>query len=101
VVPSSVAGASPLLVSILGALAIAVASIYLAHGFSRRTTIAVVSTLITLTLSAFLAAAAVSLARLFGSGTEEASYLQLGLLKQVNLRGLLLEIGRASCRERG
>src|SRR5436309_2318236 len=90
VVPSIVAGASPLFVSILGALAIAVASIYLAHGFSRRTTIAVASTLITLTLSAFLAAAAVSLARLFGSGTEEASYLQLGLLKQVNLRGLLL-----------
>lgn len=90
VVPSIVGGASPLLVSVLGALVIAVASIYLAHGFSRRTTIAVASTLIMLTLSAVLAAVAVSLARLFGSGTEEASYLQLGLLRQVNLRGLLL-----------
>ncbi|TMJ06688.1 MAG: YibE/F family protein [Bacillati bacterium ANGP1] len=90
VVPGILSGASPLLVSVLGALVIAVASIYLAHGFSRRTSIAVASTLITLTLSAFLAAAAVSVARLFGSGTEEAFYLQLGLLKQVNLRGLLL-----------
>ncbi len=90
VVPGILSGASPLVVSVLGALAIAVASIYLAHGFSRRTSIAVASTLITLTLSAFLAAAAVSVARLFGSGTEEAFYLQLGLLKQVNLRGLLL-----------
>jgi uncharacterized membrane protein len=90
VVPGILSGASPLVVSVLGALAIAVASIYLAHGFSRRTSIAVASTLITLMLSAFLAAAAVSVARLFGSGTEEAFYLQLGLLKQVNLRGLLL-----------
>src|SRR2546425_13351513 len=70
VVPGILSGASPLLVSVLGALVIAVASIYLAHGFSRRTSIAVASTLITLTLSAFLAAAAVSVARLFGSGTE-------------------------------
>jgi uncharacterized membrane protein len=89
IVPRILAGDNPLVISISGALVIAFVSIYLAHGFNRRTTIAVISTLITLGIAAALAIAFVSLASLFGAGSEEAFYLQLGL-QVVNLRGLLL-----------
>jgi uncharacterized membrane protein len=89
IVPRILAGENPLVISVGGALVIAFVSIYLAHGFNRRTTIAVISTLITLGIAATLAIAFVSLASLFGAGSEEAFYLQLGL-QVVNLRGLLL-----------
>jgi uncharacterized membrane protein len=90
VVPQIVAGANPMVVTMVAAGVIAVASIYLAHGFHVRTTVAVVSTVLTLAIAAGLAMAFVSFARLFGGGKEEAFYLQLGLLQDVNLRGLLL-----------
>lgn len=90
VVPRILAGENPLLVSLLGALVIGLVSIYFAHGFSRRTSVAVVATLLTLGLSAGLAVAFVALARLFGGGTEEAIYLQFGLQQTLNLQGLLL-----------
>lgn len=90
VVPQILAGANPLVISLLGALAIALVSIYLAHGFSRRTSVALAGTLITLGLAAGLAIAFVRLAGLSGAGSEEAFYLQLGPLETLNLRGLLL-----------
>lgn len=90
VVPRILAGENPLLVSLLGALVIGLVSIYFAHGFSRRTSVAVVATLLTLGLSAGLAVAFVALARLFGGGTEEAIYVQFGLQQTLNLQGLLL-----------
>lgn len=90
VVPQILAGRSPLATSVAGALIIAITSIYLAHGVNRRTSVAVVGTLITLALAGALSVAFVSVARLFGAGTEEAFYLQLGPLEQLNLRGLLL-----------
>ncbi|MEA3249625.1 MAG: YibE/F family protein [Patescibacteria group bacterium] len=89
VVPSILDGKNPLIVSLIGALAIAVFSLFLAHGFNRRTGIALLATLATLAIAAVLAVAFVSLARLTGFGSEEAFYLKLGL-GEINLRGLLL-----------
>jgi uncharacterized membrane protein len=90
VVPQIVAGANPLAVTLLGAVAIALVSIYLAHGMSRRTTVALAGTLLTLGIAAASAIAFVAMARLSGAGSEEAIYLQIGYLETVNLRGLLL-----------
>ncbi|HEV8340469.1 MAG TPA: YibE/F family protein [bacterium] len=90
IVPRILAGQNPLAISLAGAFVIALLSIFLAHGLSRRTTIALVSTLLALAIGAFLSAFFVSLTRLFGVGTEEAFYLQLGPLEKLNLRGLLL-----------
>ncbi|MDR7502234.1 MAG: YibE/F family protein, partial [Armatimonadota bacterium] len=89
IVPQILAGRPPLLVSLAGALLIACTSIYLAHGVSRRTTVALAGTLATLALAGGLAVVAVSLTRLFGLGSEEALYLQAPL-EGLNLRGLLL-----------
>ena len=50
VVPQIAAGHNPLLISLVGALVIALTSIYLSHGFNKRTSIALVGMLITLGL---------------------------------------------------
>lgn len=90
VVPQIISGSNPLVISLVGAVGIAFTSLYLAHGFNRRTSIALVSTIITLSLSTVLAVAFVYFGKLFGMGTEESVFLQSGMLEQVNLRGLLL-----------
>ncbi|MEK7569907.1 MAG: YibE/F family protein [Patescibacteria group bacterium] len=90
IIPRILNGSSPLGMSLVGAVIIAVISLYVAHGFNRRTSIALGSTLITLGLAAGLALLFVSLAKLSGVGTEEAFYLQFGALENLNLKGLLL-----------
>ena len=90
VIPRIVAGSDPLLVSLLGAVVIACTSLYLAHGFSKRTSVALLSTLVTLGISTLLALLFVHAGKLFGMGSEESMFLQMGALGAVNLRGLLL-----------
>lgn len=90
IVPAIISGSNPLLVSLVGALIIAFSSIYLAHGFNLRTSIAVGSTLVTLIIAWVLAITFVGLGKLYGLGSEEAFYLQLAPVEQLNLRGLLL-----------
>jgi len=88
VIPGIVAGGNPLLVSFGGAVAIAMIAIYLSHGFSKRTTLAVLSTLFTLCLSLLMAVLSVRFATLFGMGSEETVYLSS--FGNFDLRGLLL-----------
>lgn len=90
VMPRIMAGADPLLTSVIGAVVIAIISLYMAHGFSKRTGVALLSTIITLGLATGLATLFVSLAKLTGLGTEEAFYLQAGAINTINVRGLLL-----------
>ena len=90
VVPKIIAGNNPLVISLIGSICIAFTSLYLAHGWNRRTTIALISTMITLVLSTVFAVVFVHFGKLFGMGTEESVFLQAGVLEQVNLRGLLL-----------
>ncbi len=90
IIPYVAGGGSPLLACIAGALVIVLVSLYLAHGFNRRTTIALVGTLATLALAVAGAYLSVTFARLFGIGTEEVVSLQLGPLAGVDFRGLLL-----------
>ncbi len=90
IIPRIVSGQNPLMISLLGAVIIATTSIYLAHGYSKRTTIALLATLITLSFAAIASYIFVYFSKLSGTGSEEALFLQGGLLKNVNLRGLLL-----------
>jgi uncharacterized membrane protein len=77
VLPGLLAEDSPTLVSLVGSAAIMFVVLYLAHGFSARTTTALVGTLFGLTLVAVLGSAAVSAARLIGLTSEETQRLQL------------------------
>ncbi|WP_346619115.1 YibE/F family protein [Blastococcus montanus] len=66
---------SPALVSLVGSAAIMFVVLYLAHGFSARTTTALVGTLFGLTLVAVLGSLAVAAARLTGLTNEETTTL--------------------------
>ena len=90
VIPSILAGHDPLFVSLLGCAAIAFTSLYLAHGFSKRTSVALLSTLLTLGISTIVAVVFVNITRLLGMGSEESQFIQLSQLQDLDLRGLLL-----------
>ena len=90
IVPQILGGGNPFHATLIGTFAIAALSLYLAHGFNKRTSIAFAGTLITLVLSALFAALAVSLARMNGFGNEQSLYLQNGDFGAIDLRGLLL-----------
>ncbi len=88
-IPSILAGNSPILTSFLGSIVIAGITFYLAHGFKKRTTLALISTLITLVLAFILSFVAVELLSLFGTGSEDALSLTFNN-PGINLKGLLL-----------
>lgn len=90
IVPGVIAGKSPLLMSYTGAIGILLSSLYIAHGFTRRTSLAVVSTVITLHLALGLSFVAVELSKLMGMGSDDATSLAFGALANVDLKGLLL-----------
>lgn len=89
IVPQILAGADPLLVSIEGSLVIMFVTIYLAHGVSKRTTSAVISTFISLTLVGILAFIFVKIFHLTGLGDENSYLLQMRAAN-INPQGLLL-----------
>ncbi len=90
IIPNLVDGQNPLLITFAGAILIILVSMYLAHGISRKTTVAVVSTFATLATAIILALWFVSWSKLFGLGSEESFFLQLGSFDKIDLRGLLL-----------
>jgi uncharacterized membrane protein len=66
-------------------------SLYLAHGFNKRTTISMVSTVFTILITLFIAGWAVDFAFLTGFGSDDAFHLKgNGITNNLNLRGLLL-----------
>lgn len=90
-VPQVLSGAPPLTTAFIAALGIATVSLFLAHGIYLRTTVAFLSTLMTIGLSLALSHIVVASTRLSGLGTEEAFYLQyVGDGGPIDLRGLLL-----------
>jgi uncharacterized membrane protein len=89
VLPSLLADSSPTLVSLVGSAAIMFVVLYLAHGFSARTTTALVGTLFGLALVAVLGSVAVSAARLTGLTSEDTVTLH-GYDPTLNFSGLVL-----------
>ncbi len=75
VLPGLLGEHSPILVSLVGSAAIMFVVLYLAHGFSARTTTALVGTLFGLTLVAVLGSLSVAAARLTGLTSEETTTL--------------------------
>ena len=90
IVPQILAGHDPLFISIIGSYAILLVSIFLAHGVSRQTTIALISTCISLGLTAFLAYFSVKMFHMTGIGSEDAYTLSQGFGQLINFQGLLL-----------
>ena len=81
---------SPTLVSLVGSAAIMFVVLYLAHGFSARTTTALVGTLFGLTLVAVLGSLSVSAARLTGLTSEETITAATPTTRRSDFSGLVL-----------
>lgn len=90
IVPRILAGQDPLMVSITGCLIIMSITLYLAHGFSRQTTVALMATFLTLLITGIISVLFVNAMHLTGLGSEDAYSLKLGSLAIINFRGLLL-----------
>jgi uncharacterized membrane protein len=89
VFPALLDGASPIGVAVTGATVIAFGTLYLAHGVSDRTTVALLGTLVSLALTAVLAVAFAGAAELSGLASEESLTL-LAFAPELDYRGLLL-----------
>ncbi len=88
VIPAILTGQQPLLVAIVGAAAIMLAVLYLTHGFTVPTSMAVVGTLVSLSLTGVLSYAAIGIAQLNGITDENSFYLDVSY--RINTEGLLL-----------
>jgi uncharacterized membrane protein len=89
IVPQILNGYNPLLITILGSSVILLVTIFLAHGVSKKTGVALSSTVIALTITGVLAYTIVKLMNLTGLGNEESYMLQIGNV-DINAQGLLL-----------
>jgi uncharacterized membrane protein len=89
VVPAIVNGTSPLLVAIGGAAAIVLVVLYVTHGVSVQTTVAVLGTVMSLVITGVAAAVASAAAHLSGLAGEDTFTLAV-TYKDVDLHGLLL-----------
>lgn len=90
IVPRILAGWDPLLTAIIGSVVILAVSLYLSHGFSRKTTVALSGIAVSLVITGFLAKLFVSAAHLTGFATDETSLLAAESAGLINMQGLLL-----------
>ncbi len=90
IVPKILAGANPLMVSIVGSLFILILAIYITEGFRRNSTIAIFSILISLIITGLLSVWFTALTKLTGYASDEAMYLTGLAGGNINIKGLLL-----------
>ncbi|QIX28854.1 YibE/F family protein [Nocardioides sp. JQ2195] len=88
VVPAVLEGESPLLVAIVASAAITLVVLYLTHGLTLATTVAVLGTLASLALTGVLAMASVALLNL-GGVTDDISTAVVSTY-EIDMRGLLI-----------
>jgi uncharacterized membrane protein len=89
VVPAILDGSSPIAVAIVGALAVALITVPLAHGLGPKTLAAVLGTAASLLLTALLALIFTKATHLTGFSNEEAAFLDLAGA-DISLEGMLL-----------
>lgn len=89
VAPSVLDGNDPVLVAVVAASAVAFVSLYLTHGVSPTTTVALAGTLLALLLTLGVTSLFFALVQFSGLGTEEALTLP-AVVEGIDLPGLLL-----------
>lgn len=89
ILPAILQGSNPLLVAVIGGSAIMLATLYMCHGLSARTSVAVLGTLVSLLLIGVLGSAFIGWAKLTGN-TDDQTGLVHGLYPGIEIQGLLL-----------
>lgn len=89
ILPAILQGSNPLVVAVIGASAIMLIALYLCHGLTARTSVAVLGTLISLLLIGLLGSLFIGWASLTGN-TDDNTGLIHGLYPSIDMSGLLL-----------
>ncbi|AYG81698.1 hypothetical protein DWB77_03862 [Streptomyces hundungensis] len=89
ILPAVLQGSNPLLVAVVGASAIMLIALYMCHGLSARTSVAVLGTLVSLMLIGLLGSLFIGWAALTGN-TDDNTGLIHGLYPNIDMSGLLL-----------
>ncbi|WP_225320574.1 YibE/F family protein [Streptomyces luteolifulvus] len=89
ILPAILQGANPLLVAVVGSSAIMLIALYMCHGLSARTSVAVLGTLASLLLIGILGSQFIGWAALTGD-TDDNTGLIHGLYPSIDMSGLLL-----------
>ncbi len=89
ILPAILQGSNPLVVAVVGASAIMLIALYMCHGLSARTSVAVIGTLISLLLIGLLGSGFIGSAYLTGN-TDDNTGLIHGLYPTIDMSGLLL-----------
>ncbi|MEU3691984.1 YibE/F family protein [Streptomyces narbonensis] len=89
ILPAILEGSNPLVVAVVGSSAIMLIALYLCHGLSARTSVAVLGTLISLLLIGLLGSLFIGWASLSGN-TDDNTGLIHGLYPDIDMSGLLL-----------
>ncbi|MFD4546375.1 YibE/F family protein [Streptomyces sp. NPDC058466] len=89
ILPAVLQGSNPLIVAIVGSSAIMLIALYMCHGLSARTSVAVIGTLLSLILIGVLGSLFIDWASLTGN-TDDNTGLIHGLYPSIDMSGLLL-----------
>ncbi|MFI0513166.1 YibE/F family protein [Streptomyces sp. WSLK1-5] len=89
ILPAILQGSNPLVVAVIGSSAIMLIALYMCHGLSARTSVAVLGTLISLLLIGVLGSSFIDWAALTGN-TDDNTGLIHGLYPSIDMSGLLL-----------
>ncbi|MDD9377472.1 YibE/F family protein [Streptomyces sp. ZAF1911] len=89
ILPAILQGSNPLVVAVVGASAIMLIALYMCHGLTARTSVAVLGTIISLLLIGLLGSLFIDWAFLSGN-TDDNTGLIHGLYPNIDMSGLLL-----------
>ncbi|MDX3227016.1 YibE/F family protein [Streptomyces sp. ME19-01-6] len=89
ILPAILDGSNPLVVAVVGGSAIMLIALYMCHGLTARTSVAVLGTLTSLLLIGLLGSLFIGWASLTGN-TDDQTGLVHGLYPNIEIRGLLL-----------
>ncbi|OMI38821.1 YibE/F family protein [Streptomyces sparsogenes] len=89
ILPAILQGSNPLVVAVIGGSAIMLIALYMCHGLTARTSVAVLGTLVSLLLIGLLGSLFIGWASLTGN-TDDQTGLVHGLYPDIEIRGLLL-----------
>lgn len=89
IIPQITTGNNPVWTTLIGVLFILPVTFYLSHGFNRKTTIALVSTFLSVCFTSSAALFFIDFAKISGYANEQAGFIQLSRSGNFDIQGLL------------
>ena len=90
IIPNIINGTNAILTTIVGGILILLPTMYLVHGFNRKSTVAISGAIISLFLAAIISFIFTQIGRITGVGNEDALFLLLGGGSKIEAQGLFL-----------